>query len=457
VYLQRFAAWIEAEQGRFFLILPIAMGAAILAYFDLKSEPPLWLGFCLAAASALALAASWRLPPARFIAALALAASLGFARAEWRTAAMPPLLDVPYGSVIATGSISSIDNLPTGRRITLAPAALDGGPPLARVLRIKLSAHDTTMLAPGDVVALRAILFKPDRPAYPGGWDATRDAYFAGLGASGFELGTLTVTNPATGQGFSVWLRGVRENIAASINASLPPPTASVAVTLLTGLENQMPPDERQQFIAAGLAHLLAVAGLHVGIVMGLFFAAARFCLTRHERIALHLPVKPIAACVALAAGGMYAALTGAHLPILRSLAMAGLVTAGVIAGRRAEVGLQLRPQVGRVEHGEHLALVDVVAFLDVDDQRRFAQRRLQLDVLERNDQAAEGRVRRHRAPSRRHDRDMRLVDRPSRRSAVAAADNNGGDHHRQNGQPPTAWSEAHNQHCTQNPIRRLR
>jgi len=38
----------------------------------------------------------------------------------------------------------------------------------------------------------------------------------------------------------------------------------------------------------------------------------------------------------ALAGGAGYAALTGAHLPILRSLAMASLVTLGVLAGRRA-------------------------------------------------------------------------------------------------------------------------
>jgi competence protein ComEC len=69
---------------------------------------------------------------------------------------------------------------------------------------------------------------------------------------------------------------------------------------------------------------------------MGLAFVAARFLLTRPERLALRLPIKPISAVIALAAGAGYAALTGAHLPILRSLAMASLATLGVIAGRRA-------------------------------------------------------------------------------------------------------------------------
>lgn len=107
-------------------------------------------------------------------------------------------------------------------------------------------------------------------------------------------------------------------------------------MTLLTGFQRQMPVQERQDFIAAGLAHLLAVAGLHVGIVMGLFFTASRYLLTRFERMALYLPNKAIASTIAWLAGAAYAALTGAHLPIMRSLAMASMVTLAVLTGRRA-------------------------------------------------------------------------------------------------------------------------
>ena len=41
---ETFANWVEAERGRFSLLLPVAMGAAILAYFALPMEPPLWVG-----------------------------------------------------------------------------------------------------------------------------------------------------------------------------------------------------------------------------------------------------------------------------------------------------------------------------------------------------------------------------------------------------------------------------
>ncbi len=330
------AEWIEAERGRFVLLLPIAMGAAILVYFHLKAEPPFWLEAVLPAASLALVAAAWQWPVARFVAVLLLAAMLGFGRAEWRTASLPPLIDVPHGAVSITGQIVAVDMLPVGRRITLAAASLDGAPVLTRTLRIRLRNNDPAALTVGDAVTLRAKLFRPDRPAYPGAWDFGRQAFFEGLGASGYALGYVSVTQAAAAPAATAALRKMREAIASDISAVLPVETGAVAVTLFTGFSQAMPVAERQDFIAAGLAHILAVAGLHVGIVMGLVFGATRFLLRRSEFLLLRVPVKAVAAVAALAAGAGYAAITGAHLPIMRSLAMACLVTLGVLAGRRA-------------------------------------------------------------------------------------------------------------------------
>jgi competence protein ComEC len=253
------AEWIEAERGRFVLLLPIATGAAILVYFHLKAEPPLWLAVVLPAISLVLVAATWRWPGARFAALLLIAGALGFARAEWRTAALPPMMDVPHGAVIITGRIVAVDPLPVGRRVTLAAASLDGGAACPRALRIRLRNNDPAVLAVGDVVTLRARLFRPDRPAYPGAWDFGRQAFFEGLGASGYALGYVTVTQAPAAPATAAALRRLREAVAANISAVLPVATGSVAVTLLTGFSQAMPAAERQDFIAAGLAHILAV------------------------------------------------------------------------------------------------------------------------------------------------------------------------------------------------------
>ena len=198
------ALWMEEERGRFILWLPVAMGAAILIYFNLSSEPPLWLGFVLSGSSFVAMVACWRIPPARFAAALLLAASLGFARAASTTASEPPLTTLPYGAVLVAGRIENIDQLAKGQRVTLQPVTLNNTK-IQRAIRVRLSNADTTVLIPGEEISLRALLFKPDRPAYPGGWDSGRDAFFSGLGGSGFALGDVTIiSGPKDASSFSL-------------------------------------------------------------------------------------------------------------------------------------------------------------------------------------------------------------------------------------------------------------
>lgn len=330
-----FARWVEAEQGRFFLLLPIVMGGAILVYFRLPAEPPLWLGGVLVALSGSALAAGWRHPYLRFAAFLVLAGGLGFARAEWRTASLPPMVQVPTGVSALSGFVFRVEPLPSGARVLLRDPQINGGSALHRYVRIKLKAGDVPP-APGSFVKCYAMLFVPGAPAYPGGWAQRRDFYFANIAAEGSAITTLWMMRAAPSDHLFDLLQEVRAKIARTILTTLPLSTGAIAVTLFTGDEQIIPAVERQDFVLAGLAHILAVAGLHVGIVMSLIFILTRWLLSRNTWVALHWPCKPVAAVIALAAGGGYALLTGGHLPILRSLDMACLVTLGVVVGRQA-------------------------------------------------------------------------------------------------------------------------
>ena len=120
------------------------------------------------------------------------------------------------------------------------------------------------------------------------------------------------------------------------MEARLPDTDGAVAATLMTGVPSAIPEGDREAFRASGLAHLLAVAGLHIGAVMGLAFGLTRAVLACSERTALFWPTKQVAAGAALVAGGFYMVLTGMHVPILRSFAMAALVTLAALLGRRA-------------------------------------------------------------------------------------------------------------------------
>lgn len=325
---------LAAQQGRLTLWLPVFMGAGVLLYFSLRSEPPLWAGAAVALPAAVA-AVLARFPIRAIIAPLA-AAAIGFAAAQVATVRALPLEHLPHRAVELAGTVQAVEVLPEGVRVTLRPVQLDGGAALARSLRIRLRANDPAKPEAGDAIRIRALVQAPSPPAYPGGWDLQRDAFFSGLGGYGFAIGRAELLTRAPFTGLSGWLQALRETIASRFEAALPGAEGAVAATLLTGVPTAIPAPDREAFRASGLAHLLAVAGLHIGIVMGLAFGASRALLAAWEYAALHWPTKQIAALVALAAGGFYMLLTGMHVPIMRSFAMASLLTLAVLSGRRA-------------------------------------------------------------------------------------------------------------------------
>jgi len=324
---------LAAERGRFALWLPVFMGAGVVFYFSLSAEPRWWAG---AAVFAPAACAAWLAPAGLRALLLPLAAaSLGFASAQLATCRALPLETLPKKSVVIVGRVRGVELLPVGRRVTIEAASLNDGAPLARRLRVRLRNNDEAELETGDTIRLRALVRVMSPPAYPGGWDLQRDAFYNGLAGSGFALGyaeRVERAPPASASRFVQWLR---DTIEARVMAAIPGPAGAVSATLLTGLTSGIPEADRAAFRDSGLAHLLAVAGLHVGIVMGFVLGLTRTLLALCEYAALRWPCRQIAALAALAAGGAYMVMTGMHVPIVRSFAMACLFTLAIVAGRR--------------------------------------------------------------------------------------------------------------------------
>jgi len=86
----------------------------------------------------------------------------------------------------------------------------------------------------------------------------------------------------------------------------------------------------------SNLAHLLAISGLHMGLLTGFVFALVRGVLALLPRAALYLPTRKIAAPAALVAGLAYLALSGGAVATERAFVMAAVVFGAVLCDRRA-------------------------------------------------------------------------------------------------------------------------
>lgn len=330
----RAAEAFAAERQQQALWLPVAMGAGILLYFSLRSEPDarlIWLAPVLIIA-ALLLARRW--PFCGWLCALVAAGSFGFAVTLWHAQRAPAPLSPPQRAVVVQGIVQNVQVLPQGLRVTLAEARLGPeAPRLERSIRLRLRNDDPARPTPGDLISVRALIRAPAAPAYPGAWDFQRAAFFSGQGGVGFAIGAAELT---PGAGKAPPFAGLRTELEARVLATLPGSAGAISAALLTGSQSAIPAADLNAMRDSGLAHLLSVSGLHIAIVMSVSFWVTRLLLALYRPLALRVPGKLLAGCGALLAGGFYMLLTGAQVPMQRSFAMACLVTLAILAGRKA-------------------------------------------------------------------------------------------------------------------------
>lgn len=327
---------VGAERDRWVLWLPVAIGAGVASYFALPVEPPLWAG---ASILVLVAAVGLRARGAAVVCAVAFSAgALGFSAAQVRTALVTaPVLAREIGPVAVTGRAVEVELRPADRRITLdhlTIATVAAADTPARV-RVTVRARGGDTVVPGDQIQLRAVLTPPPRPAAPGGFDFSRQAWFERLGGVGYAVNAPVLTAPHAAR-WQDGLSALRHSLSLRIRAAIPGQAGALAAALMTGDRGGIADSEWQAMRDSGLAHLVSISGLHFGLVAAILFFVVRAVLAAIEPVALSFPVKKWAATAALAGSFGYLLLAGFNAPTERSFLMLALVLLGVLLDRRA-------------------------------------------------------------------------------------------------------------------------
>lgn len=330
---------IEAEAGNLVLWVPVFFGAGIAIYFALPFEPPVWLGAAVAVLLAI-LAISARNKPVRIALVMSMLICAGFSAASARTAALDiRTLTHKTRPIVIEGVIDAVEPARGRARVVLVDAS-DVAGRTHIPSRIRVSIPDPNrILAPGQRLRMRAVLRPPPPPIMPGAFDFQRKAYFDALGAYGYAMGAAVIVaenDPAGPDSLSRAIGNARRAITARVHAIAPDdPAAAVAAALLTGHRGFIDDATLDAMRDAGIAHLLAISGLHIGLVAGLVFAAVRAAIALIPRLALRFDGKKVAAACAIPAAAGYAVLAGFTVPTERALLMTGLMLTGILIDRR--------------------------------------------------------------------------------------------------------------------------
>src|SRR6202008_1164942 len=100
---------------------------------------------------------------------------------------------------------------------------------------------------------------------------------------------------------------------------------------LITGKRGAIAEGVKQSFRDSGLSHLLAIAGLHLGLGGAFVFFAVRGGLGVIATLALPYPIKKTAAGAALVVLSCYLLISGAAIPTERAFVMNGVVFAAIL------------------------------------------------------------------------------------------------------------------------------
>jgi competence protein ComEC len=129
------------------------------------------------------------------------------------------------------------------------------------------------------------------------------------------------------------WIYSLRERLSASLARALPEPQGALAQAVLLGLRGNIPDSLNEAFARTGTAHLLAISGLHMSIIIAILLSLGILIFGRRRSIYIWLT---------LGLTWLYALLAGMNPPVIRAAIMGSLFIIAVYLGRQGSALIAL-------------------------------------------------------------------------------------------------------------------
>ena len=337
----------KAEDERVYhsrpLIFAFGMCAGVATYFSLTNEPRIFLiaGFWVIVFGVLQITLRKSGSLGILLALIGFSIASGIAVAKVRTLMVHHgSLENELGPIMVEGWVTAIEPATKGVRVRMLTHAVEGVASDDRPLEIRLTHRAALQVSPGRFVRCLAVLRRPPDPSIPGDYDFRRQAWFEGLHAVGYVQGRCR--GGALGQSNDTWvartavIAAYRRNLAEYTRVAAGPRAGGFAAALTSGDRSFMRLEDREALREAGLAHLLAISGLHIGIVCGLVYLIVFKGLARISWLARRMPLQKPAAVTALTIGAAYLVISGASVSTQRAFIMAALVFIAILIDRNA-------------------------------------------------------------------------------------------------------------------------
>ena len=249
------------------------------------------------------------------------------------TPSLPAFESAPYCTIAVERTSLRADGwVVTGRLVQVrasssgAPVEVDARVAIHRVRGVAVPIR-------GDLVSLRASLRMPGGPLHEFAFDPQKYARATGIAFTGTAESEIVLLS--LGRGPLAAIDRLRVRLERSLVTRLPEQEAGVLLAIVTGDKSRLDPELRAAFAANGAAHVLAVSGLHLGILCVAVFGVMKRVAARLGPFTARLGAERIASMATLPLVVGYVLLTGSPASAVRAGLMASIVLIGVMNDRR--------------------------------------------------------------------------------------------------------------------------
>jgi len=313
--------WLEVGLG-------FALGVGGL--YLLPMLPPAWVLVLVLFASAVL---AWLRPALRWVLFGGLGFSWAWLQADQRLEASFPdtLARLPLVIEGWVTSIPSIEERRTRFLFQVERTWDERGIELDFSNRVLLTCYrDCPRLEAGERWRIQVRLKPRHGLLNPGGFDNERWLFTQGIAATGSPRGREAFERLDAGPGV-YWLTRLRQRLADHLARVLEgSPQLGLVQALTLGERGALERATWETFTRTGTNHLVAISGLHVGLVAGGGFWLARWIWSLSARLTLFLAAPRAAAIAGLFAAFCYAALAGFAVSTQRALIMLAVVLGAV-------------------------------------------------------------------------------------------------------------------------------
>ena len=272
---------------------------------------------------------------------VAMAAVVGWGRAVARPPSAPPTCATPAGIRGYAGSTwvgrvdGPIEARRAGARTVLALERERCGELwVARAGRVAVTLWEGPPVVRGDRIELVLAVEPISAAGNPTDADARVQAAIDGVDGVARVMSLHRVVGTASHALASV--DRARRAAAHALTSRLPAEHAAVARGLVMGDRGGLDAADRESWADAGLAHLLAVSGMHVTMVVVVISGALRFCAARVPGLVERWSLLALAAVGALPAALLFCAWSASPASAVRATLMGSVGLVGAILGRPA-------------------------------------------------------------------------------------------------------------------------